>query len=475
MTEATMGGNLNMQRIVLALLPVLYFLALYPEMSIFGLAGIFLFTMIFTAFMLELSSGVPLRLLILLVAFTQWIVAPIMAYYFLPESQFYAMSVDEEDYMGYVFPAILAFSAGLMTGRSRSKKYDLDSVNRMFIAGKYYLTHGKTLVIAGLLANLLIGVVPGGLKYFMLLLSYLKFVGAFYLFLSTSTSKWVWIIAAFTGEVLAAVSSTIFHDLLLWCGYFFILYTFVNKVSLSKRVIMIVFALIGIFLLQSIKSELRSMVNEDQGLSTMDRIEAAGGLVGQQLDESQELTEQTTMQDFVDRINQGWIIARIICTVPDDEPYALGETILDGLQAAFIPRILNPNKAKSGGQANFHRFTGYYTGEGTSMDLSIVGEAYANFGRWGGIAFMLLLGFFFNWAMTFTMKKSMKYPELVLWLPFLFFYCVKAENDFATAINQVMKSAFMAYLVINIMHRLIPVPREYREAKFQSIPQQARV
>ena len=159
-------------------------------------------------------------------------------------------------------------------------------------------------------------------------------------------------------------------------------------------------------------------------------------------------------QGLIDRLNQGWIIARIMYVVPEFEPFAEGETIREGLLAATVPRFLNPDKVKSGG-ANFERFTGMQLIK-TSMNIGVIGEAYANYGVNGGIVFMFCIGLFFNLALYILLRYAKKNYEVFLWIPFLFLYVVKAEDDFATMINQFVKAIFVMYFIFMIIKRLYP-------------------
>ena len=128
-------------------------------------------------------------------------------------------------------------------------------------------------------------------------------------------------------------------------------------------------------------------------------------------------------QELVDRLNQGWIIARIMYVVPDYEPYAEGETIEDAIFAALVPRFLAPNKVRSGGE-NFERFTKIEL-KGTSMNLGLIGEAYANYGLRGSFLFLFIVGLAFKLSFNYINKKSFQYYEVLLWLPFLFLYVVR--------------------------------------------------
>lgn len=148
----------------------------------------------------------------------------------------------------------------------------------------------------------------------------------------------------------------------------------------------------------------------------------------------------------ITRINQGWIIARIMNHTPAIEPFAKGETILEGLEATLLPRIIAPNKAKAGGHENFERFTGKELLKGTSMGLSPLGEAYANFGVEGGILFMFFFGLFFNFFLAQIYNFSYRYPTLILWIPLMFLYVVRAESDFVVVMNYLIKSSVIVWL-----------------------------
>ena len=53
--------------------------------------------------------------------------------------------------------------------------------------------------------------------------------------------------------------------------------------------------------------------------------------------------------NIVVRINQGWIIAKVMDNVPSREPYANGETVKNAIIASIFPRFVDPDKAIAGG------------------------------------------------------------------------------------------------------------------------------
>jgi hypothetical protein len=141
--------------------------------------------------------------------------------------------------------------------------------------------------------------------------------------------------------------------------------------------------------------------------------------------------------------------------MPKKYDFVKGETIETALYAGLLPRVLAPKKAVAGGRANFERFTGTELPETTSMDISLAGEGYANFGVWGGIVFLFFVGVFYNVIITKVIAISKKYPTLVLWLPVLFFQVIKAETDFATVFNHFTKAAMVAFMIFWGMTRVL--------------------
>src|SRR5690606_15706315 len=127
---------------------------------------------------------------------------------------------------------------------------------------------------------------------------------------------------------------------------------------------------------------------------------------------NEEITE-TDDQNVNIRLNQGWIISAIMYNVPFKEPFADGSTIAEAVSASILPRFLDKNKKRAGGQENFEKFTGLQIGSGTSMGLSIIGESYANFDVIGGIVFMGVWGLFLAWYWRGIIYFVRKYPLLL--------------------------------------------------------------
>ena len=132
--------------------------------------------------------------------------------------------------------------------------------------------------------------------------------------------------------------------------------------------------------------------------------------------------------------------------MPEKQPFFEGETIKDAISAAVLPRFLNPSKKKAGGQENFRRFTGLDIGDGTSMGISVIGEAYGNYGRNGGIIFMGVWGFVLVLFWRFILKKAQQNILLLAFLPLIFLQVIKAETELVVVLNHLIKASIVVFL-----------------------------
>ena len=205
----------------------------------------------------------------------------------------------------------------------------------------------------------------------------------------------------------------------------------------------IVFFLFLIVSIQTIKHSFREALSEGTGKG----VSLFTDLVQEKVIESDYVTSETNLSAMVTRINQGWIIARIMSWTPSHEPFAEGETILEALKDALLPRFLFPNKVKAGGRTYFTRFTGKDISDNTSMGLSLIGEAYANFGIGGGVFFMFLIGLFYNLFIVKIYQIAKKHPAIIFFIPLLFLQVVKAETDFSVIINHLFKASMTVFMI----------------------------
>jgi hypothetical protein len=154
------------------------------------------------------------------------------------------------------------------------------------------------------------------------------------------------------------------------------------------------------------------------------------------------------VERLVVRFNQGWIISRIMQQVPAVIPYADGETIIAAVKASILPRALYPDKPIAGGKVNYEKYTGFHLLSNTSMGISLLGEAYINFGVEGAWAFMLVFGLLTSLVIRGLFQLTRKYPTLWLWLPLVLLHFVKAETELLVQLNYLTKSIVLVLFFV---------------------------
>ena len=426
-----------------------------PIASVFGIG---LFVIAVFRFLENLGRKIEIRDIIILMALLQWVIAPVIAYS-MPESSlsFYFMAVDHTTYMNYVLPATLAFIAGLMIPVFRRAVDDGELLERNIELTRNFPHLGLVFILIGISANLFDQFFPSALRFAFYLLHNLVFIGLFYILVSDRPYKWLAFIAAILYLLGTSVSTGMFHDLILWMSFMFIIVAYVLRFSFGTKILISASAFIFVILIQAIKADYRLLMAEMNPNSTSKEIVFTSLLLDKITDPTQLVTPEN-MAGTVIRFNQGWIVARIMDFTPSREPFARGETIYEALRASVFPRIILPQKAEAGGHTYFERFTGKPLGGGTSMNLSLVGEGYANFGAGGGIAFMFVVGLFYNWGLALIFRLARKYPSLIFWIPLIFLQVIKAETDLITVLNHLVKASIVTAGVFWGFRRILGIP-----------------
>ncbi len=440
-------------RIVFALITLIglfIFRGINPAVQITTIYILFFFFNVMFDFFTRLGKNIPIKQLTLVIAIVQWGVAPFLSYHYYTNSEFYFMQIDEDQYMSFIFPAVIFLFLGLFLPLFGKHSIDLTKAIEFFRVNKEtMISRGKLLFIVGLISQIITPFLPKVLAFAIFLLGKLIFIGAFYLYASKVRYRYLYLLVAFVPVIISAAQQSIFHDMFLWGGFLFIIYALIDQIGTIKKLFVFSVAIFIFFFVQLIKGDYRASIQLEQ--VNKDRSDLLKEVATDKLNAD---IDDDYYQGLVDRLNQGWIIARIMYVVPTYEPYADGETIVEAIKSAFVPRFLMPNKIVSGGYY-FSRFTGIDLRE-TSMNLGLVGEAYANYGLSGGVFFMFLFGVFVNVVLSIVYFYGRKTPEIVLWIPFLFLYMIKAEDDFATMINQFTKALYIMFGLFIVMRRMYP-------------------
>jgi hypothetical protein len=407
-------------------------------MGIWTLLGILAVTLVAVKFIRALGKRVPILELMLLIAGLQWIVGPIIEYGSPSLHYKYYMYVEEAVYMQYIVPAYILFSGGIIFGLKKTNRYDFQ-----LEALRHYSKQGLYIFGIGVVFDVVGGSLPGALGFFAFILSNFKYAGAIILYYSDRKALKTLFYGVILYLLVTSITKGLFHDFILWSVFFYMFWA--KKFKPSLMTILSTFAIAGVllFTLQVAKAAYRMELKE--GYSG-NKVELLFTLMS-----SAFLVDETTTSEFDDdidsnvRLNQGWIISAIIEHIPKNQPFFDGVTITEAITASILPRFLNPNKAKAGGRENFRNFTGLDIGEGTSMGISIIGEAYGNFGKLGGILFMGVWGYFLLRVWRVLLRLILENRLLVAFLPLMFLQVIKAETELVVVLNHLIKASIVIW------------------------------
>lgn len=406
-------------------------------MEVLSIVGIVVTLMVFMRFLSALGKTVPILELMLLIAGLQWIVGPIIEYTFPTNHYKYYMYVPEKVYMAFVVPAYTLFAVVVLL---TTKRYQ--SIHISIAHLKRFKSYGLTIFLIGVVFDVIGASLPGTLGFFAFIVANFKFAGAIILFFSEDPKLKKVFYFSLLYLFASALSNAMFHDLVLWSVFFYMFWAIKYKPSLKQIYITILIGLFSLSTLQTIKAAYRSQVWAGYGGN---KLELFAGLFVDAVFYSSSNAEELSGEENNVRLNQGWIISAIMDQIPRRTNFLNGETIREAISAAILPRFLNPDKKKAGGQDNFRMFTGLRIGENTSMGISIVGEAYGNYKETGGIIFMGIWGFFLALFWRFLMKKVSQNLLLLAFLPLIFLQVVKAETELVVVLNHLIKASIVVF------------------------------
>nr|WP_321452404.1 hypothetical protein [uncultured Carboxylicivirga sp.] len=423
-----------------------------PFISILSIS-IFIFALIL--FVKKLGNNIPIKELAFLVSAIQLLLSSFMAFYVQEPDKIFMPKLPPEQYFQFAVPGIILFAAGLFTYKLDLHFYtidlELEQYDMVLVAKKF--------IQIGLLSFLVSSFVPGGLRYFFDIIVFLSYIGGIILILRNNGIKEYlnWIILAFIPVIRDAFFSGVFYIALIWSTFVFLYYAAAKtQYSFNKKFLIILLSFYMIMALDGTKKDYRAVIWTNQSISFIERT----GLLGQLFFERltfQNITSDEDLSARITRANQGALVTWVMDWVPREEAFANGSTVKDAIIAAIFPRFLMPNKAKAGGKENFERFTGHEL-KGTSMNISLLGEAWANYGYWGGLVFMYMVGLFYSFSLNKFTVLIRNYPIYYYFIPFLFIYIIKAEDDLMTPLNHIFKAGITLYILHQMLiKKIVPV------------------
>ncbi len=398
--------------------------------------------------------------IITLSAIFSCLILPIAGYHYFTSQNALArvwyrfMQVPSDAYYSFMFPATVALSIGLKLPIFFRKKLYNDHITYLEKAKKHVANksrEGFILIAIGVVASLLRRLMPPGLEHLVFLMSYLMFVGVFYIIYSDMKNKRLIIIGLFAILTIRSILDGMFGELVFMAVMTLVMIMLGKHYSFINKLLVLLAGVLVILIIQVIKPEYRK---ETWGkTNTQSELTIFANMLGDKLSSpSKLLNNEAVWFNFYSRFNEGLWISYVQLRVPRRYPYADGESLYLSLAGSFIPRFLWPGKPEAGGAYNFKRFLGISL-RGYSVGISPFGEAWGNFGQTGGIVFMLCFGLLYNFLFRWLLKIATKYPSLIFWFPITFFYSVQIESDVFTMSNSLIQTLIFTY----IMYKVYPL------------------
>jgi hypothetical protein len=368
------------------------------------------------------------------------------------------MKIPESEYFAYVLPAVVFFIIGLhiFAGRYKGEVVDRRGIE-VFVQKNPGLPY--FFIILGFLASVISSFFASELVFVFYLLGSFKFIGLFLLILGSKQIK-LWPMVIVIGSIVSSsLGSGMFHDLLTWAIFSAAVFGIKYKFDLKIKLIGLSAFVFIVITIQVLKGSYREATGRE-GLAAS--AETLANLYEEKQEEGGVFSFNNLARANV-RINQGFIITNIMETVPDKEPFANGEEMGRIIEAAVMPRILAPDKLRAGDRSIFVKYSGIPITAGTSMGLSSVGDAYINYGIFGGMIFMFVLGVVYSEVLKVFHKQSFKYPVLILFVPLVFYYPIRPDCELQTILGHLVKSCFLIFVMIQVWKYKFYVPHTFTE------------
>jgi hypothetical protein len=356
------------------------------------------------------------------------------------------MKVPSDQYFSFVLPGTVLFILGLKFPLNvHSRLHDMEYISNV----KNYLKNkgNVSLIMLGIgfcitIVNPYLPVIFQGIFSFF---AQLTFIGVFYALFSSFQYKKTVVSCALGLLVFQSILTGMYGELVYWSLLTFVLFIIGYQISFTSKLIYFFVGCFLILFIQSIKHDYRDKTWGAGNVRKSD-VSYFGQLVLEKISTPSSIFEPKALFGMATRTNQGYLIAKTMNYVPRYEPFAHGETIIKSIFAAFVPRIIWPNKPESGGKDLIVRFLGASPDLEYSYNLSPLGEAYVNFNKYGAIIFMFFYGLFFNYSFKSILQISIKNPSLIIWLPIILIGPIQSmEGDVLGAVNTMLKACFFCW------------------------------
>jgi hypothetical protein len=389
--------------------------------------------------------------LMAIAACLQWVVTPWVTYLIDAQTGARTMAAPAADYFRFAVPSTLTYVLGLYLPSLLSRRLPRAYDYRVKHAPRRLLALCDTMIIGGTVVRVVVlPFVPFSLRFAVAMIGYLALVGALGVTLLRPRG-WYWrVLLAMGPVVLLGLRETVFLETLLWG---LLIATFSAYRMRLRPGLLIAMGVAGVMVMLAVNAGKRDFRLEMvEGVDDpRDVASGIGTTVVDYLATPSVLFSWDNISYSVLRLNEGWITSRLLVWTPSMEPFAGGETVANAVRSSLVPRILDKDKLSAGGRDNVPRFAGITLIQATSMNLSVPGEMYANWGltgAWIGSFFVaLMLGAIFVVFAT----RARRSPLWFAWAPYVLIGAISPEMGLPEILNSVSKSAVIMFAIIYVL------------------------
>ncbi len=416
----------------------------FVDLSAIGFIALMLSLYQFMLLFDSIGHFIPVRYLLGSFMCVQFFVGPTLAYNGLDEYQYflYKMQIPEIQYFSYAMPAVLAFIVGLhlFAGNLNGEVVDEKRIE-VFVERNPTISY--IFIVVGFLASVVSAFFSSDLAFVFYLLGSFKFIGLFLLVLGKKQLK-LWPMVIVIGSIISSsLGEGMFHDLLTWAIFIAAVFAIKYKFTFQTKLIGAAGFIFLALVIQLLKTNYRAAISRgDKGIETF------ANLYEQQSDQGLFSFQRMAASNV--RINQGFIITYIMVTVPEKQAFEHGAEMYKIFESAIMPRILDPGKLNAGDRQIVYKYSHLMLAPGTSMALSSLGDAYINYGTFGGCVFMFFLGLLYGGILNMFKKYSKDYPVLILFTALSFYYPIRPDCELQTILGHLFKSVFLIYIVLTV-------------------------
>lgn len=437
---------------------IVYFTAFVTSMMFDGLDRMLVWLMFVVALVSivdKLGKGVALRESIALLYILTCLLMPVLGYDYynntfrLARVLGYTMRVPEHVYFDYAIPAVSAFCFALTFPlQMRDVSDELPGIQGIVDRSKKILeanpSLGLVIMAAGVMSFLLNEQLPISLQYISIVLFFSSFTSLLYIFFTPNRSNKTALMLIFTAfNIYFSISFGMF-TVVIYMGITISSFLLLgNRMSLFRKVTILLIALFFVMVLQNTKITFRSIVFN---VGTENKTELFTEIFINNIRNGTVLFEPNAFWQVYLRANQGLIISSVMTRFPALKEHDHGDVLFTSVLASFIPRFIWPDKPTADGHFNMQYYAGRKLNVTTSMNVGPLGEGYGSFGSRGGIAFMFFLGAFVRWIYGRIFVIARRVPLIIFWIPVLFYQVTYSmETDTMQILNSIIKISFIIW------------------------------